>query len=230
MNLEQYKYKTELHLHTSPASTCSEIPPRDAVRIYKNLGYDSIVVSNHFDPNMPFLDNKQACIDRYLADYDEAVEEGLRCGLTVIFGCELRFFENQNDYLLFGIEPDILDMAFDYMPLGLEAFSKAFRNEKRLLIQAHPFRNHIIQMDPALLDGMETFNMHPNHNSRVAFAARYAREHGLIPTVGSDFHHPGQEGVCSLLTKEKLLTSHDIVTLLKSRDYLFEICGSIILP
>ena len=71
--------------------------------------------------------------------------------------------------------------------------------------------------------------MHPNHNSRVALAAKYAREHGLIPTVGSDFHHIGHEGVSALLTKTEIKTSGDIVRVLRSRDYLFEIGGSVLL-
>lgn len=230
MNIEPYSFRTELHLHTSPASTCSEIPPAQAVETYKAQGYDSIVVCNHFWPGMPFLEDKEKCLDHYLSDYDKAVEAGLKCGLNVILGCEIRFTENANDYLLFGIERDTLDFAYDYLDQGLEAFSKAFRSEQRLIIQAHPFRNQMTQMDPALLDGIETFNMHPNHNSRVAIAAKYAKAHDLIPTVGSDFHHPGQEALCSLCTKTELKTSHDIVAVLKSRDYLFEIGGSILLP
>ena len=85
-------------------------------------------------------------------------------------------------------------------------------------------------MNPDLLDGMESFNMHPNHNSRVALANRYAKEHGLITMAGSDFHHPGQEGVSALRTTWELKDSHDLVKVLKSGDYLFEISGSIVLP
>lgn len=230
MDIEQYKFTTELHLHTSPASTCSDIPPVQAVEIYKALGYDSIVVCNHFDPHMPLLEDKKACIKRYLTDYYETLEAGRALGVHVIFGCELRFFENVNDYLLFGVDESILDFAYDYMPKGIEAFSKDFRREDRLLIQAHPFRNNMTRIDPALLDGIETFNMHPNHNSRVALADQYAREHHLIPTVGSDFHHPGHEGVSALLTKTELRTSQDIVNVLRSGDYLFRVGRSIVLP
>ena len=230
MNIEHYRFKTELHLHTSPASSCSDIPPQQAVDIYKELGYDSIVVCNHFSPGMPFREDKQKCLDNYLADYDKTVEAGLKCGLNVILGCEIRFTENVNDYLLFGIEKTTLDFAYDYIEKGIEAFSRDFRSASQLIVQAHPFRNNMNRIDPGLLDGMETFNMHPNHKSRVALAAKYAREHGLIPTAGTDFHHLGHEGICSLLTKSELKTSHDIVDVLKSGDYLFEIGGSIVLP
>ena len=86
------------------------------------------------------------------------------------------------------------------------------------------------QIAPEYLDGIETFNMHPSQNSRVALAAKYAKEHHLIPTVGTDFHYLGHEVLTALLTDTELKTSHDIVKALKSRNYIFEIGGSIVLP
>lgn len=230
MNIEKYKYKTELHLHTSPASSCSEIPPELAVRLYADLGYHSIVICNHFYAGMRFREDKQQCIDAYLADYQLAVEAGKKYGINVILGCEIRFTENVNEYLLFGIEQDFLDFAYESLDMGIEEFSKRFRGDKRLLIQAHPFRNGMTVVEPKYLDGIETFNMHPNHNSRVALASKYAKKHGLIPTTGTDFHHLGHEGMAALLTQMKLETSHDIVNVLRSGDYIFEIGGSILLP
>ena len=76
MNLQEYKYKTELHLHTNPASGCSEIPPEMAVKTYADLGYHSIVICNHFWKGMRFQEDKKTCLDAYLADYDAAVEAG----------------------------------------------------------------------------------------------------------------------------------------------------------
>lgn len=225
MNAEQYKYKTELHLHTSPASRCSEISPQLAVELYAGLGYHSIVVCNHFFAGMPFRDSKRKCIDTYLADYNLALEAEKKYGINVILGCEMRFTENANDYLLFGIDREFLDFVYECFDMGIEEFSKQFRNEERLLIQAHPFRDGMTKVAPEYLDGMETFNMHPNHNSRVALASKYAKMHNLIPTAGTDFHHLGHEGMAALLTKRELKTSHDIVEVLKSRDYIFEIGG-----
>ena len=86
------------------------------------------------------------------------------------------------------------------------------------------------QIEPHLLDGIETFNLHPGHNSKVAIAAGYAKKHDLIPIVGTDYHHFGHEGLGALLTKTEMKTTSDIVTVLKNRDYLFEISGSILIP
>ena len=45
--MEKY-YKTELHAHTKPVSMCSDIDTKQLVKIYKENGYDSIVLTNHF--------------------------------------------------------------------------------------------------------------------------------------------------------------------------------------
>ncbi len=230
MNIAKYQYKTELHLHTSPASGCSEIPPDEAIKNYAELGYHSIVVCNHFYPGMRFIDNKKQCIEAYLEDYDLAVEEAKKHDMNVILGCEIRFSENVNDYLLFGIDRDFLNNAYDSLEMGIEKFSEEFRGDGRLLIQAHPFRNGMTPVPPECLDGIESFNLHPNHNSRVALASKYAKAHQLIETVGTDYHHPGHEGMTALLTETEMKTSHDIVEVLKSRNYLFEIGGSILIP
>lgn len=230
MNLERYCYKTELHLHTAPASPCSEISPLMAVEQYAALGYHSIVISNHFYPQMRFIENKQQCISAYLEDYKLAAEVGKKCGINVILGCEIRFIENCNDYLLFGIDEDFFDSAYDALSLGIKKFSQKFQNPKHMLIQAHPFRDGMIMVEPQYLDGIEVFNMHPNHNSRVAVAAQYAKKHDLIATAGTDFHHPEHQGLTALLTDTELKDSHDIVNVLRSRDYLLDVGGFVVLP
>ena len=230
MNIKEYQYKTELHLHTSPVSGCSEVSPELAVETYANLGYRSIVVCNHFYRDMYSRDDKKRCIDSYLTDYDIAVKAGVKYGINVILGCEIRFTENANEYLLFGIDKEFLEFAYESLEQGIEKFSEQFRRKGRLLIQAHPFRDGMTEVHSRYLDGIESFNMHPNHNSRVALAAQYAKKHNLIETVGTDFHHLGHAGMAALLTRTEIKTSCDLVNVLESRDYLFEIGGSILIP
>ena len=40
--------KIELHTHTSEISQCSELPCRDLIELYKQAGYDAVVIANHF--------------------------------------------------------------------------------------------------------------------------------------------------------------------------------------
>ena len=46
--LEAYPYKTEIHAHTKPVSTCSDVVSEDAVKLYKENGYSTLTIANHF--------------------------------------------------------------------------------------------------------------------------------------------------------------------------------------
>ena len=80
------------------------------------------------------------------------------------------------------------------------------------------------------VDGIESFNMHPNHNSVIGFAAAYARDNDLIVTAGTDFHHEGHHGLCAVRTKTLPKDSFEYADILRSKDYVFDISGSIVLP
>ena len=183
-------YKTELHTHTSRASSCSEIGAKQLANIYKENGYDSVVLTNHFT-TMLQGETLQDKINWYLEDYYECFEVGEHIGLNVILGAELRFTENNNDYLIFGITPEDLIEIYKMLPYGIESFYRQYKNEKNVIVQAHPFRNGMVSVTPKSLDGIEVFNLHPNHNSRIGLAAKYANENNMIATCGSDFHHHG---------------------------------------
>ena len=211
-------YKTELHAHTTPVSGCSDIEPEQLVKIYKENGYDSVVLTNHFTTQLQG-ETVEEKVKWYLTDYDRCVEEGKRIGLNVILGAELRFVENHNDYLIFGISPEELTDIYKMLPYGIDAFYKEYKNDKNIIIQAHPFRDGMESVKPCSLDGIEVFNMHPNHNSRIGLAAKYANENNMTAICGSDFHHFGQECLCGILTKKPLENSYDVSDVLKKQDY-----------
>lgn len=223
--LSPYKFKLELHAHTSPASGCSDISPEQLVQTYKRLGYDAVAITNHFIADN-FLDNVEEKLDRYLDDFDRAFREGKRLGIKVILGAEIRFLENCNDYLLYGIDrEELLRAAGFFASAGVEEFYKGFKTEKNLFIQAHPLRNGMEYVPASSLDGIEAFNMHPNHNSRVALAAKRAREEGLIMLAGTDYHHVGHEGLAALMTRTLPENSYQLAEILKSSDYVMNIGG-----
>lgn len=211
-------YKTELHAHTNPVSGCSEISPKELVNIYKENGYDSIALTNHFTIHLLGQTDEEK-VKWYLEDYYKCLEEGEHVGINVILGAEVRFTENNNEYLVFGICPEDLIDIFKMISYGIDRFYSEYKNEKNIIIQAHPFRDRMESVKRESLDGIEVFNMHPGHNSRIGLAAKYANENNMIVTCGSDFHHHGQECLCGLLTKKPLKNSYDVANVLKSRKY-----------
>ena len=227
--LQQYPFKIELHAHTSPASGCSDVEPEKVVQFYKALGYDCIVLTNHF----LYEKDTQAAVTRQMTDYLCACEAGEQCGLKVLLGAEIRFAENSNDYLLFGVNEEILSLVFDHLDKDLAAFRQKLPLADSLLIQAHPFRSHCQIMDSSLLNGVEIFNMHPHHNSNNHLAQEfYAQNPNLIPTAGSDYHHdkPGHCGTTALRSAILPKDSFELVEILKSRDYLLQIYNDIYIP
>ena len=227
-----YPYRIELHAHTKPVSPCSEIPPADLVQAYIDQGFHGVVITDHF--NLPYLLGlpKEEALDYYLAGYEKAVKAAEGTGFRVFLGTEIRFNEHTNEFLVYGVDRQILSECYDYLDKGFAAYREAVSLPNSALVQAHPFRDRNEYRESELLDGIEVFNMHPGHNSRVAQAARLAAAvPGYIKTIGTDFHHPGHQGLCALRVKEMPQTSFDIATILRSGDYVFEIGGdTIVLP
>lgn len=225
-----YPYRLELHAHSSPASGCSEVPADELVRVFKEAGYDGIALTNHFIANSDYTGSKDNTIEMFKKDIYLAQETGDKLGIKVYAGAELRFHNHSNnDYLFFGYTLDELPDIFDYLNTDLETFVKEYKKESSLLIQAHPFRNNMIRMNSDLLDAIEAFNVHQNHNSRVAVAAKYAAAEGKIMTIGSDYHHPGFEGISATRTKVLPKDESELISIVKNDDFIMEIGGRILL-
>lgn len=218
-----YPYRIELHAHTNPVSGCSEIPPEALVRMYREKGVHGIVITNHMIPSL-VQKEKEDAINWYLSDYEKAREAGKELGISVFLGAELRFSENINDYLLYGADTEILKTCYDYLDRTVTDFRKEVSLPESVFLQAHPFRNGMELCPPDLLDGMECLNLHPNHNSRIGMATRYAYHRALpIKTAGTDYHHPDHEALALLRTRQMPRDSFDIASILKSGDYIFEL-------
>ncbi len=222
--MSKYKHRIELHAHTNPASSCSEVSPKELVRIYKELGYDAITITNHFIYGFAGR-NKEDCVNTILEDYKEAEKYGEELGIKVYLGAEIRFTENINDYLIYGVDQQKLGEIYDLLPNGIEYFRKNYDMPRSVFLQAHPFRDGMERVSPDLLDGIEVFNLHPGHNSRVGLASVLALENNhKIITAGTDFHHTqrGHEGITALRCHQLPKDSFGLAKLLKSGDYLLE--------
>ncbi len=243
MNFNDYKYKMELHAHTHPGSGCSSVSPERMVAVHKQIGCDAVVITNHF--HLGHIDHyieptyfyeclnkdRKALVETYLAGYKKTYEIGKKEGLNVILGMEIRFPQDSNDYLVFGIDEDFVDKSIDYLDKSLEEFYKGMKNDKNVIIQAHPFRNGMRHMTSEFLDGIETFNLHPEHNSRVGVACEYARDnHFPLTTCGSDFHDEPSFGLALMKSKTLPEDSFELAEIIKSRDYLFDVSGTTVIP
>lgn len=185
------KYKYETHLHTVESSPCAKVPAAEAVRIYHHEGYAGIIVTDHYFRGVfdkqPFRkwDEK---IDRFLSGYRKALNEGCKVGLDVHLGMEIRFDENDNDYLVYGIDEEFLKENRKLYRLTLREFKGLAADKGIAIIQAHPFRPAMVPAPSSLIDGVEVWNGNLRHDSLNHLALGYAAENGLKMLSGSDFH------------------------------------------
>ncbi len=231
MNIEQYKYKIETHAHTSPMSPCADFTPEEVIKRYADIGFSAVAINNHFCEYSFAGDTKEKVVKRFLDDFYKSKNAAEKYGITAILSMEIRFPENCNDYLVFGFEEGDISHLYELTKTDYLSFYKEFKNNKNLVLQAHPFRNGMVLQNPRYLDGIEAFNMHPNHNARIGMAVQYAKAHPhLVTTCGTDFHHEGHQGLGGILAKTLPKDTFELASLLKSRDYLFNVSGSVVIP
>ena len=210
----------ETHAHTAETSPCGSVPAREGIAAYRRHGYAGVVITDHyfdgFFDNLPDDWQWDRCVDRWLMGYRAAREAGKACGLQVLLGMELRFAGSPNDYLVYGVTEALLRDHPRLDAMGPQAFSQFARQQGLFWAQAHPFRQGMTRCNPALLDGAEIYNGNPRHNSRNPEAVEWARQNGLRPLAGSDFHEwedllgagirfptpPGEEAELSRLLRE----------------------------
>ena len=218
--------KYEMHLHTSECDKCAITSAADAVRLYKEAGYDGMFITDHyFAKFFEWFDieqneeNHRIFADRWLRGYRTAREEGEKIGFSVFLGAELRFDgENINDYLLYGLtEEDIYELPY-LNRLGSITKLREVLPDRVLIVQAHPFRDGMTVADPTALFGIETHNGR-NKPIRNELAIAYARHYGKREFSGSDFHAEKHIATGGIITPDPVYDSAQMISVLKSGNY-----------
>ncbi len=216
-------FKIDTHVHTLETSSCARIEASETVRLYKESGYQGIIITDHYY-DFYFSNLMESSwerkIDQYLRGYYHAREEGSKRGLKVFLGLEIRFTENPNDYLVYGITEQFLKEHKELYALGLKEFKKLIEKENNLIIQAHPYRKNMIVAAPQDIHGVEVFNGNPRHNSHNELALAFAKEHSLLMSSGSDFHQMEDLARGGMVFGHEINTSSDFVNALREKTAL----------
>lgn len=222
-------FKTEAHLHTYPVSSCAKLTPVEQVRLFKEAGYDTIIVSDHFSPHhfkkmgedLTFAQKVDKLCDAYL----EAKAEGDRIDLTVLFSVELSF--RKNHYLLYGVTREFLKLREDIFDITLDELYEHLKAHGITIIQAHSNRDEKCKPHPHHVDGFElNFCLrHENYNERTL---GIAKEYGMPLSIGSDAHRPEDVGVSATLSDEKIESIEQYLELLFARKLILSVGGTAI--
>jgi len=216
-------FKYELHTHTVEVSPCAHEKARDIVNFYKKKGYQGLVITDHFHEkyfnslgNMKWEDK----IDLYHSGFREALDEGKKLGMDVLWGIELRFTDHGNDYLVYGLDDAFLKSHENLHEYTLSDFHNLIgENDQVLIYQAHPYRPGHTIANPDLLDGLEVYNGHPRHNSRNDKARAFADEHRLLFLSGSDFHQKGDEASGGIISSKRISCTSELIHTLKNLSF-----------
>ncbi|MBO5110975.1 MAG: hypothetical protein J6D21_09695 [Clostridia bacterium] len=218
-------YKTELHCHCNEASQCAKISAEHLAKRYREAGYTTVVLTNHFAPfTYRYLEctHWQEWIDRYLYAV-ERVREASRGELNVLLGAEVRLNNNPNDFLLYGVTEEFLRQNEDLYNHSIEELYPMAKENGILVIQAHPFRNHMRITPPDWIDGIEVYNGsaggYYGTDSRNDVAEFWANKFPRIRTSGTDLHYPEDAINAGIVTEAPITTREELVATLKGGNY-----------
>ncbi|MHC1787699.1 MAG: PHP domain-containing protein [Christensenellales bacterium] len=227
------EYLYDPHTHTAEVSPCGRIRAAEVIGMYHAHGYAGIVVTDHlheeYISSLPCRDDWQACVDAYMAGYRLAVQEAEKCGMDALFGAEIRFPENNRDYLLYGIDEAFLRRNPYPHRLDHRTFFERFGHEI-LIIQAHPYRDFDEGSEEIYVDcihGIEVINCNPRHDSQNHRAAALQKDvPGLLGICGSDTHRPGDEARAAIVFPRRVQDSFGFKAAVEGGDYLLRGCAA----
>lgn len=210
----------DMHVHTLNSSPCGRIDGKDMVDYYKKAGYDGIVITDHFSKFcMEYYrcSYEEYCL-KHLQGYLEAKKRGEEIGLTVLYGCELRFNENGNDYLVYGMTTEFLLANPDIFTWKIAYLKQVCEENGFVFYQAHPFRNGITIVHPDNLFGMEVFNGGDNQRNDIANV--WADKYNLHKIAGSDCHDARAVGTAGILFYNEISDNESLVAALQNDEYM----------
>lgn len=201
MTIKDYPYLYETHLHTRPGSACAHNSGAEMAEAAHLAGYAGIIVTDHnwggntgIDRSLPW----EEWVDGFMTGYENALEYGRKHDLDVFWGYEAGY--EGTEFLIYGITPEWLKAHPQIRTADVREQYRLIHEGGGMVIHAHPFREagYIpeIRLYPEYVDGVEGINaahsssrsMGHNNPEYDRRAIRYANEHNLPITAGSDIH------------------------------------------
>lgn len=211
------------HTHTAETSKCGHLPAAEVVDRYVRHGFSGLVVTDHLHPEyLSRIDTDHdwnAVCDHYLSGYHASKKRGDEVGFQVLLGAELRFPENDNDYLVYGIDENWLRSNPYICCMSAQEFFDKYHNQV-LIIHAHPFRKGSAPVQETAVHGAEIINGNPRHENNNDLALALCRRHPeYYRLAGSDTHRAGDEAQAGVLLLEKPKDSFAYKHLIETRRF-----------
>lgn len=212
--MKYYKYDT--HIHTSEGSACSGTKGEDHAVKYKELGYDGIIITDHFFRGYCAVPNTipwEERVELFCKGYENAKSKGEEIGLDVFFGFETSF--DGVDILTYGLEKNFIIKHPEFMDVmdtgDVRTYINYVRENGGMCVHAHPFREAwyvpYIRLFPRDIDAVEIVNGSHTDKKFNDRAEYFAKSYDLPYTAGSDTHNHGEKNVTTGILVDRKLTS-----------------------
>jgi predicted metal-dependent phosphoesterase TrpH len=221
-------FRYETHTHTAEVSRCSRISAVELVRVYKDLGFSGVCITDHFlngnttvPHNLPWDER----IELFCRGYRLAYAEGKRIGIDVFFGWEYSY--RGTDLLTYGLDPEWLHAHPEIMDLTMNQYCDLVREHGGFIAQAHPFREDfyidLIRLLPRKVDAVEVINI-CRSDFENTLADQYADNYNLLKIAGSDNHVGYLDRFAGLELPRRAADIHDLIEAVKTGDAKIFVC------
>lgn len=216
-------FLTETHMHTAEASGCASATGAEQAEQYKSLGYDTVIVTDHFFNGNSAVDRSQPWekrIDDFCLGYEHAKQRGDEIGLNVLFGFEYTW--DGADLLTYGVGKDWLKANGDVMEISVYEFCDRVHATGGVIVHAHPFRQEFYIKDlkflPYQTDAVEVYNARNRMTEWNDRAVWYADQFGFVHTAGSDCHNVENGIFSGVKTEFEIKTIGDYIRALRQNE------------
>ncbi len=215
-------FRYETHMHTRETSACGTAPGAEQAKRYKSLGYDGIIITDHFFngnccPEINEAADWNEKVDLFCAGYEAAKAEGDKIGLKVFFGWEYCY--EGADLLTYGLDKQWLINNPDVCEINVFDYCDRVHRDGGFIVHAHPFReaNYLreIRLIPQWIDAVEIYNCGNVHNRMNVRARWFAESFGFPVTGGSDNHHITANVLSGVITSQPLNSVQDYIEAVK---------------
>ena len=205
----------DLHAHSKAISKCSRINGIDNIELAKSLGLNGFILTNHYDRNYIENNDYMDLAKRYIQEYYDLKEYGDKHNFKVYFGIEVTLNKHNDAHILvYGVEPSFLLNNPKLYDLTQKELYSLVKENKGILVYAHPYRDLNKKLDINYVDGIEV-NCHPLYkNTYSKEIIKLAKENHKILTCGADYHHDTYRPKCGVYIED------DIDDIIKLKDYL----------
>ena len=246
----KYKFKYEMHLHTSESSACAVNTGAEMVRAHREAGYSGLYVTDHawggntaVDIHLPYKE----WVKEFSKGYYNALKEGEKQEIDVFFGWEAGFLGTE--FLIYGLTPDWLLSNPKIWDATIAEQYKMVHEAGGIVSHAHPYRVEPyipeVRLMPEYVDAVEVANA--THSSRMSvshnnpewddMAREYAKKNNKAFTAGSDVHSVKVLGGGVLFDKRISSSDELCRRIIERDDYIlcdgekyFDLSGNMVTP